>query len=165
MILSDILLIIFGLIAVVAAAWILFTKNLIHAALMLVVVLLSIAAIYVIYSALFLAVVQILVYAGGIVVLLAFGIMLTRRSDKEKLVSGFHLVFPGMVIFVLVAGIFTYIAGSRSFRNFSYESQQDQVRQIGMAFMTDYILAFELVAYLLLVVLIGAAYLAKQSRS
>ncbi len=160
---AEALFYLFSAIIVIAVIWMIFIRNLIHATFLFLVVLLSLAAIYVLLQATFIAVVQLLVYAGGVVVLLAFGITLTRRSKDQRLLSGSHLLVPGGLLFFSLALIIVWIvsqiqSGSPSSVNpLSIES-------IGILFMTDYLLAFELIAYILLVVLVGATYYAKQAR-
>ena len=85
----------FGLLIFLSGLTLIFTENLIYAAFLLALCLLSIAGFYVIYNASFLAVIQILIYAGGILILIAFGIMLTNRSPDGKVIVGYHLLFFG----------------------------------------------------------------------
>ena len=88
----------FGLLILVSGLTLIFTENLIYAAFLLALCLLSIAGFYVIYNASFLAVIQILIYAGGILILIAFGIMLTKRSPEGKVIVGYHLLFFGFLV-------------------------------------------------------------------
>ena len=83
----DILFAFFGAMVVLPVIYMLITRNIIRAAFALVISLLGIAAIYVLLNAELMAVVQILIYAGGIIVLLIFGIMLTKRVSDEGVVS------------------------------------------------------------------------------
>ncbi len=163
MMLIDIVFYTFFLLAALAAVGILITKNVIHAAFYLVVCLISLAGLYVLFDATYLAVVQLLVYAGGVIVLLAFGIMITNRSDGQ-LLSSSHLLLPGILAFGGVLVLFTIFTVKFS-PGIPVNPDSDQVQQMGIVFMTDYLLAFELIAYLLLVVLVGASYLAKSSQS
>ena len=142
-----------GLIAV-AVFGILLTKNVLHGALFLVVILLAISGVYVLLGSEYLAVVQLLVYAGGVVVLLGFGIMLISREDKHtKLVTTNQLVFPASII---VLTFFLFL--SRVVAQFSSDSTKevsvDQIKEFGVQFMSRHLLAFELIAVILLVVLV-----------
>ncbi len=141
-----------------------FTKNVVHAAYALALVLIGIAGVYVVLNAELLAVVQILLYAGGVVILLVFGIMMTSRLRGEKLLSESKNVFTGLVISILFFVGFCYLIGNHPFEITKSLSGEDQVKQIGVSFLTDHIVAFELIAFVLLVALVGAAYLAKMSR-
>ncbi len=161
MTITDLFYIVFAVVIVGSVTWIVLTKNLIHALFLFLLSLICLAGIYVLSSANFLAVVQLLVYAGGVVVLLSFGIMLTSREGSGKLISGNHLFMPGIIAFLTMLVILSYfILGAGEIKS---SGTTVSIQQIGMAFMTDYLLGFELVAYLLLVVLVGSAYLAKRS--
>ncbi|MBV6646428.1 MAG: NADH-quinone oxidoreductase subunit J [Cyclobacteriaceae bacterium] len=159
----DVAFFFFLIVTGLAGIGILLTRNVIHAAMLLVIVLLGVAGLYVLFRAEFAAVVQVLIYAGGIVVLIAFGVMLTNRPENGKLMTGNHLVLPALLV---SSGLFYYLVQGIQLLDPIATQQvaklpEDQVEYIGAAFMTDYIVAFELIAFILLVVLVGAAYLAK----
>jgi NADH-quinone oxidoreductase subunit J len=160
----SILFFLFGSIAIASALGILAVRNVIYAAFLLVVCLVSLAGIYVLFNATYLAVVQLLVYAGGVIILLAFGIMITNRSFGNRLLSGHHLFFPGVLAFIgLLFLLVTIYVRFNEYDSLPASNVTD-IPTLGKLFMTDYILAFELIAYLLLVVLVGASYLAKASQ-
>ena len=153
----------FAGLAVVAVLFMLFTRNVIHAAYGLVVVLLCLAALYVLLNAQFLAVVQLLMYAGGIVVLLVFGIMLTTRKHHGPPITGHRLVLVGSLTAMVFFGILSMVILQQSFDWRPVGTLADQTEQIGLLFLTDHVVAFELVAVLLLATLVGASFLAKKS--
>jgi NADH-quinone oxidoreductase subunit J len=138
------------------------TNNVIHAAYALGLVLISLAGIYVLLNAELLAVVQILLYAGGVVILLIFGVMMTNRKSDEGLNVKSQHVFLASLLSISILFVFTYL-----FSGISVEKQDEasvnQIHEIGLAFLTDHIVAFELIAFILLVALVGASYLAKVS--
>jgi NADH-quinone oxidoreductase subunit J len=74
----------FSALAIGAALTILFTRNVMYAALCLFIALLGVAALYVLAGADFLAITQLLIYVGGVLVLLIFGVMLTHRAERES---------------------------------------------------------------------------------
>lgn len=146
--------------------YLIFTKNIIRAAFAFTMSLLGMAALYVLLSADFMAVVQIMIYAGGIVILLIFGVMLTERTQKAGVYTEHHQLFSGIIVssglmFFLVSSIMKsgqiWVSGAKEIEN--------QTRQIGVLYLTDHLIAFELIAFLLLVALVGAAYLSKKSDS
>ncbi len=141
------------------------TKNVIHAAYALALVLIGIAGIYVLLNAELLAVVQILLYAGGVVILLVFGVMMTSRLRGERLLSESKNVVLGAALTILIFAGLSYLIANHSFSAVLPSQKQDQVKQIGISFLTQHIVAFELIAFVLLVALVGAAYLAKVSRN
>ena len=158
---EDILFWIFGGMALLSALGIIFSKNVIHGALLLVLTLLCLAAIFILFGAEYLAVVQILVYAGGIVVLMVFGIMLTRRRSEGNLKSSSQYRVPGILIGALTLYLLVRVIGKLEVPGNKIENSTSQVKEVGIQLMTSNLVAFELIAYLLLVVLAGAAFLAK----
>ena len=155
----------FGLLIFLSGLTLIFTENLIHAAFLLALCLLSIAGFYVIYNASFLAVIQILIYAGGILILIAFGIMLTNRSPDGKVTVGYHLLFFGSLVTLGMALLIYALVGSSTIGPKEVLQTTGQVKEIGIRFLTQYILAFELIAFLLLVVLVGASHSGKKSHN
>lgn len=139
------------------------TRNVIHGAYGLAVVLLAIAGLFVLLNAEYLAIVQIFMYAGGVVVLLVFGIMLVNRNREGiPRTENINLFLATLFCGGLFAFLIKVLVQQRLVWN-SGDIVQDQTRTIGQLFITDYLLAFELIAILLLAVLVGAAYLAKKS--
>ena len=140
-------------------------KSTVHSVLFLVADFLCVAALYVTLRAPFLAVIQVMVYAGGIVVLYLFVVMLVNlkrppeaHSDPRRL-SRLGVVMAAAVL-LEVAAIFLVgwakpaaVEGTLSPLN---------VEQIGRALYTDYLIPFELASVLLLVAMIGAIILAKR---
>ena len=161
---TDIWTYFFGLLIFISSLTLIFTKNLIHAAFLLALCLLSISGFYVIYNASFLAVIQILIYAGGILILLAFGIMLTNRSPEGKVGVRNHLLFYGALITLSMFLLIHELMDFPFILVHDFYQTTGQIREIGVRFLTQYILAFELIAFLLLVVLVGASYLGKKSQ-
>lgn len=162
--LSQVLFIFFAMVIVLPVIYLIFTRNIIRAAFALVISLLGIAAIYVLLNAEYMAVVQILIYAGGVIVLLIFGIMLTKRIEEEGVFTGHRGVMTGVAasfgFLILLIKLIGSAAGNWEVKGIE---PVNQVRQIGVLFLTDHIIAFELVAFILLVALVGAAFLAKKS--
>lgn len=151
------------LMILVGVGIIVLTKNVVHAAYALGLALLGIAGVYVLLNAELLAVVQILLYAGGVVILLAFGVMMTNRLRGEKVISGSKNHFLAGVISLSLFSFLVFIISSHEFGEPDNEKDQNQIEEIGISFLTDHIVAFELIAFVLLVALVGAAYLAKMS--
>ena len=151
-----------------AALVILFTRNLLYAAFSLIFCFLGVAAIYVLSGADFLGVTQIVVYVGGVLILLIFGVMLTNRISGKAVVTGLHNQFWG---YLLPAGLLVLLLGTMGqldLPDWAVRAQEkghivqtSTVEPIGVQLMTQYVLAFELAGVLLLLALIGAALLAR----
>ncbi len=163
----------FALLAVIPALFILFTKNLIYAAFALFITFLVVAAIYVLAGADFLAVTQIMVYVGGILVLLIFGIMITQKSVKnvDSSTSNQVLVLssrriPAFILATVLFLFFTYLILGANFAIVGdVMTSKSTIRTIGVALMTTHLLPFEIAGILLLVALVGATYLAMNRNS
>lgn len=151
------------LLALIGVGIIVLSKNVIHAAYALALVLVSLAGIYVLLNAELLAVVQILLYAGGVIILLVFGVMMTNRLKGSKLLSENKNVLAAAL---LSSGVFSSLSYLLSKVPSSAQGSievENQIESIGISFLTEHIVAFELIAFVLLVALVGASYLAKMS--
>ena len=164
--LTSILFYAFEALAALSSIALIFVRNVFHGALLLITCLLALAGIYVLAFAEFVAVTQILVYAGGILVVIIFGIMLTTKlSGKPLLVEhvyGFSGTLAGIGFFALL--IFSIV--NASFKNLPPPpTRLTEIRTIGVGLMTDFALPFEVAGILLLVALIGAAIIASSTKS
>ena len=146
------------------------TKNTVHAVLFLVMNFLAIAALYVLLTAQFLAAIQVLVYAGGIVVLYLFVVMLVnlKRPPEDHSAAqrrpwlGFGLagVVLAQIGAILVWGGAGTPADPDTMQN--TDLALNNVERVGMLLYTDYLVPFELASMLLLVAMVGAIILAKR---
>jgi len=151
----------FTIIIALSVLVIVWTKNVVHATYALALVLVLMAGLFVTLQAELLAVVQILLYAGGVVILLIFGVMMTQRKDGKPISASRNPIIPSMISIALFIGLVKVISGLEL--SIPLNNKVSQIRQIGIAFLTDHLVAFELIAFILLVALVGAAYLAKTS--
>ncbi len=157
---QDYIFMVFVALTSIGALLVLLLRNILYAALSLFFAFLGIAAIYVFVSADFLAITQLVIYIGGILILVLFGIMLTNRvsSVKDLISESGNKVFG----YLMGIGLFTLLCfGIKNINIPMYCVRTDHsiIRPIGISLMTDNILLFEVSAVLLLVVLVGAAYL------
>jgi NADH-quinone oxidoreductase subunit J len=141
-------------------------KNPVHSALALITVLLAQAAIYLMLYAPFVAGVQIILYAGGIMVLFLFVIMLVNidRAAKEKTFNSQWLV--GSVAAIALGGLFVavYIKGNNIFPEHVMPGVADNsnTQNVATLLYGQYMFAFEIASLLLLVAIIGAVVMAKK---
>ena len=144
-------------------------RNTVHCVLFLVANLLCVAVVYVLLGAEFLAIIQILVYAGGIVVLYLFVVMLVnlRRPADAPLDArrqsrlGFALA---AVMLAEISAILVYSSAhpATAVANAPAAASSGNTETIGMLLYTDYLVPFEVASMLLLVAMIGAVLLAKK---
>ncbi|MEL7208214.1 MAG: NADH-quinone oxidoreductase subunit J [Actinomycetota bacterium] len=155
----------FGIIAViiiVSALRVVTTRNVVHAALYLVVVLAGVAASYFLLGSEFIGVTQVLVYIGAIIVLFLFGIMLTRAPLGVMADIDSEERWQGLVVAVALAGIMTY-ALIDGFEDAELPGEQVQTTaQVSDSIFSTYLVPFEIVSVLLLAALIGAIVLARK---
>lgn len=153
--LHVIVLYLFVALAIAGGLGVLLTRSVFKAAIALLICLLAVAGIYVLTFAEFVAVAQVLIYAGGVVVLILFGIMLTSKISGTPLVSRFTNVGSGLLLMITLLSLLWSAVGEVTTTATSLANQP--VTTIGANLMTGYALPFELTGIILLLALIGAA--------
>ena len=152
----------FSILGIAGAIGLLFNRNPVYAALSLILNFFSIAGLYLSLGAEFLAAIQILVYAGAIMVLFLFVIMLLNLQDEHGVLKfdlrrGFAfilgLAFIGEMMYVFRSFFKESVAG---------EFAQGAVEPIGWQLMTDYLFPFEMISVILIAALIGAIVVARK---
>lgn len=155
----------FGLIAaaiVLAALRVVTTKNIVHAALYLIVVLAGVAAQYFLLAAEFIGTAQILIYLGAIVVLFLFGIMLTRAPLKGESSLDNDQRGLAAVVAVLMLGVLSATLVD-AFEDVELPAEQVQTTaQVADSVFSTYLVPFEAVSVLLLAALVGAIVIARK---
>ncbi len=163
MIAADYVFWVFAIVTVVSAAVVVFARSLIYSAFALLFTFFGVAGLYVLLGADFLAATQLLVYVGGILVLLLFGVMLTHRiydldlrTEKTQIGSGLLVAAGIFVVLVAVALKTEWPTVARA--------PAPTTEAIGRLFLGEYLLAFEAASVLLLVALIGAAMIVRRKK-
>ncbi len=163
--LYDFAFYVFAIGAVISAGVMVFARNLIYCAVGLLFALANIAAIYVLLGADFLAATQLLVYVGGILALLLFGIMLSVKFTGVELRTDTLQMLPALVavlvLFIILARMVyrtQWLAGPAG-------KFAPTTATIGTHLMTDFLIPFEVASVLLLVALLGAAYMARREKT
>jgi NADH-quinone oxidoreductase subunit J len=151
--------------AVFGAIMVITRRNAVHSALWLISTLLAITGLYLMLYAPFVAAVQVVIYAGGIMVLFLFVIMLVNleRSIKEDQFSKQWLA--GVIASLCLAGLFAlvYEKGQGLFAETPLQLTEGQnTQQIGIGLYQNYALSFEIASLLLLVAIVGAVVMAKK---
>ncbi len=137
------------------------TKNLFHSVLWLALALTGTAGIFLMLDAEFLAGVQILLYAGGVVTVVVFAIVVTERLVGTRLAHTSRRVLAGGAVAAVFLGVMLDILSRAPLSPVKIPMDADPTKLIGMAVMTKFLLPFELLAILLLVSLLAASYLAR----
>ena len=159
---ETVLFILFGAIAVCGAIMVVTRKHPMASALYLILTLFAVAALFVLRQAHFLAAVQVIVYAGAVVVLFVFVIMLINVPEDRLPVERATTM---RVLGVLAAGFFileSAVLARRYSMPTGPAAEVGTVEAVGRALFTDYLLAFEITSVLLLAAVIGAIALAKR---
>jgi NAD(P)H-quinone oxidoreductase subunit 6 len=146
---------------VVSALAVVLSKNLFHAVLWLALALTGTAGIFLLLEAAFLAAVQLLLYAGGVVTIAVFAIVVTERLVGDRITQTNRRIVGGGIV---SAALFYLIAGAIRERALPMDKPpiaDDLTRSVGEAVLTRFVLPFELLALLMLAALLGALYFAR----
>jgi NADH:ubiquinone oxidoreductase subunit 6 (subunit J) len=163
MTLVSILFYFFVIVAGGATLALAFTRNVLYGALLLIVCLLALAGIYILAFAEFVAVTQILIYAGGILVIIIFGIMLTSKISEKPLVVEHSYMFSGILVAATCFTMLLYVLSQESFptqNNQQPTTTISPIETVGVSLFSKYMLPFEIAGVLLLISLIGASVIA-----
>jgi len=160
---AETLFYILAIIAIVASIGVVTVPNIVHAALFLILSLLGVAGFYILLSNEFLALVQILIYAGTVGVILLFGLMLTRGREQNLPSVPAGAQWPLAVVgsMVLMATLLTAVLDAEWPRDVGQVTLVN-INTLGGALFHDWLLPFELVSVVLTVALIGAVVIAHQ---
>jgi len=151
----------FAVLVVGSATVVVFARNLVHSAFALFFTLFGMAGLYAMLGADFLAAAQVMVYVGGIMVLLLFGIMLTHWVYGLDLRTGTYQLIPGLIAYVVVAGVILYLLLGTGWQMGIDPGYEPTTEGLGKLFLTRFLLPFEVASVLLLAALIGAVMLVR----
>ncbi|MCL5034252.1 MAG: NADH-quinone oxidoreductase subunit J, partial [Bacteroidetes bacterium] len=112
----------------------------------------------------FIAITQILLYVGGILVLIIFGIMLTSRANNVEVKRRAIQLVPAVLVVGVIAGTLIGVLTTTNWPTANFLPYEDTARPIGALLMTQFVLPFELASILLLVALIGAVIIARREK-
>jgi NADH-quinone oxidoreductase subunit J len=154
---------VFAVLTVGSAMVVVLGRSLIYSAFALLFTFFGVAGLYVLLGADFLAAAQLLVYVGGILVLLLFGVMLTHKIYDLDLRTETVQFGPGLIV---AAGLFVILAATAARTEWaaSARAPAPTTRTIGELFLGQYLLPFEAASVLLLVALVGAAMIVRRRK-
>ncbi len=157
-------------VAVLGAAMVVFTRDTVHSAMSLVGVMIALTGLFLLMRQEFIAMIQLIVYAGAIMVLFLFVIMLLNMRQREEAAWTLRRIrFWGGVlalVFFFVVGVGAYqfatVVGTPSGGGLASRGVNFSVAAIARLMLTDWLLPFELTAVLLLVAMVGALIMARR---
>ena len=161
---SDLLFLFLISMIIVSAIVVVTSSQLIYSAVALLFTLFGVAGLYVFLYADFMAATQVIIYVGGILVLIIFGVMLTNKIDSPSIASSSTNQIIGFLAssFLLLLQFAVIFKTNWPMVEFKPEWESGSTAKIGNLLLIDYLLAFEVVSVLLLAALIGAAFLSRR---
>jgi NADH-quinone oxidoreductase subunit J len=156
---------IFAVITLGSAGIVVFSRNIVRAAFALLFALFGVAGIYVFLLADFIAITQLLIYVGGIMVLILFGVMLTSHQIQVDVKTGTIQTLPAILLAACIGGGLVRIFWKTDWNvNPQLSNGETTAPKIGELLLTHYMLPFEVASVVLLVALIGAAMIARREK-
>jgi NADH:ubiquinone oxidoreductase subunit 6 (subunit J) len=156
----DVAALIIAIIGAVAAFRLVTSRNVVRAALYLVVTLAMVGATYILAGAEFVGWTQVLIYVGAIVVLLLFALMLTRAPIGRDTLDNQQRLLALIVGVGVLVGLIFLIQGAFGGKKIAVHATRTQ--EVGTSLFSGYVLPFEVVSVLLLAALVGAVVLARK---
>ena len=161
MTISDVAFWVLSVLLVGSALAVVLSKNLFHAVLWLALALTGTAGIFLLLNAEFLAAVQLLLYAGGIITIVVFAIVVTERLVGERLSQTNRGVVSGALVAIALLVVIVNTLMQRELPSTPLPQLSDITRLMGQQVLTTFVLPFELLALLMLVAMLGAIYFAR----
>ncbi len=163
--LFDIAFYVFAVITIGSAIIVVSARNIVYSAFALLFTFFGVAGLYILLNADFIAVTQVLIYVGGILVLIIFGIMLTTKVFDVPVRTETLHVGPAIVITGAIMGTLVGVILKTKWFNVMNVQWESTTKKIGEKLMTDFLLPFEIASVVLLVALLGAVIIARREKS
>jgi NAD(P)H-quinone oxidoreductase subunit 6 len=160
--LGSVVFLLVAAVTLVSAAMVAFSRNIIYSAFSLLGTFAGVAGIYVFLGADFVAGVQVLIYVGGILVLILFAVMLTHRITDVQITNRAAGRVPALAIVAILLALLVQTIRETNWAKAKEIIYAPTSAQIGDLFLQNYLLPFELASLVLLVALIGAVVLARK---
>ena len=159
---ADVIFYLLALLTIVPAFWVVLSPNIVHAGFALLFTLFGAAGLYAWMGADFIAVTQLMVYIGGVLVLILFTVMMTRVPQHGRSVHGLDRYVPPAVLALAVMALLWKVITGTDWATRGLGEVRPTTAEIGTNFMTSYIFPFEFVSLVLLAAMIGAAILIRE---
>ena len=160
--LPDVLFYLIAALTIAGAGGVALSRNILYSALGLLMALLGAGSLYVFLSADFVAVTQLLIYIGGVLVLVLFAVMLTNRITEVKVSNSSFGLFGGVLLFVAIAPVLLAVAVITPWNVRTPAALAPTTAAIGNGFLTQWLLPFEVASLVLLATLVGAVVIARK---
>ena len=160
--LKDVIFYAVAALTVAGAAAVALSRNILWSAIGLLAALLGVGGIYVLLAADFLAVTQLLIYIGGVLVLILFAVMLTNRIADVTVSNTSAGLYGGVLIFVAAIPVLLTVALVTPWRQHVVPAVAYSTKPLGYALLTRWLLPFEVASLILLATLIGAIVIARK---
>lgn len=161
---EQIIFFLVAFLAVASAVYFVFARNPLYSVLSLIVTFFSIAAMYILLNAQFLGIVQVIVYAGAIMVLFLYVLMMLNLNkndeSKKQNLSKFMGVFAAGILLIGILGAFKGLKGNSFAGN--VDSSVGLTKNLGRLLFNEYVLPFELASILILAGIVGAVLIGKK---
>ncbi len=158
---SDVAFWVLSVLLVGSALAVVLSKNLFHAVLWLALALTGTAGVFLLLNAEFIAAVQLLLYAGGIITVVVFAIVVTERLVGERLSQTNRGVASGALVAAGLLAVIVNTLMQRELPSTPLPQMNDLTRFLGEQVLTTFVLPFELLALLMLAAMLGAIYFAR----
>ena len=156
----DVAFYILSAIAVASGAIVALSRNIVHSAFALLGTFVGVAGLYVLLSADFIAATQVMIYVGGVMVLILFAVMLTNRIGEINLTNTSTRIVPGFLLCGALVALLAFTVSTTAWPTVAEPTYEPTAAQLGEAFLRRYLLPFEVLSVLLLAVLIGSVVVA-----
>ena len=162
MTLYDIIFYLFALVTISSAYLVVTVRNIVYSAFSLLFTLFGIAGLYALLGADFVAIVQLIVYIGGILILMIFGVMLTNKITNVQIKTGVFQILPATIGVGIFGGFLLAVLLNTNWLNLNVKDSPATTFQLGQPLMNEWVLPFELLGIVLLIALLGAASIARK---
>ncbi|HEX9401280.1 MAG TPA: NADH-quinone oxidoreductase subunit J [Anaeromyxobacter sp.] len=160
--LTDVLFYVLAALTIAGAAGVALSRNILYSSLGLLMALLGAGSLYVFLSADFVAVTQLLIYIGGVLVLILFAVMLTNRITEVNVSNTSFGLFGGALLFISVAPVLLAVVTLTPWPQQVPAALGPTTAAIGHGFLTKWLLPFEVASLVLLATLVGAVVIARK---
>ena len=158
----DLVFYLFALVTISSAYLVVTVRNIVYSAFSLLFTLFGIAGLYALLGAEFVAIVQLIVYVGGILILMIFGVMLTNKITNVEIKTATWQIFPATVGVGILGGFILAVLLNTNWLNLNVTDSPATTFQLGQLLMNEWVLPFELLGFVLLIALLGAASVARK---